>query len=306
MPGEKFTSKYGVKAQQIYGGDPGPDRLIIPPKGHFLYDESSPTEMNEQKLKQIDADGKAFSAIIEVYTDTSNKKMYVLDGRETLMHVREVNARRALEEPAREPIEISIKPVALSEKEAVAHMDVRNFHRRIPTPSAYALSIRRQRRAGYTWEQICDILLVKSDDPEQWCRRRLPLAYCEPEVRAAIDAGDLPLNSAVQFGGWVEDGSDAGGREEQLGLLEAKLAEKEAGKDRPKAVAAGARKRVHKALLNGETKDLCHRDAEAAKVAAATLGWLEGDTSAFDEWPEVRAIMERAAERKKSEVKEVE
>jgi hypothetical protein len=302
MPGPKFTDSYGVKAKQIYSVDPGPERLIIPPIGHFLYDETSPTEVDEQKVKQFDEDGSAFSAVIEVYTDTKNKKLYVLDGRETVMTVREVNRRRALEN--REPILFDIKPVAINEKEAVAHMAVRNFHRRLPTPSAYALHIRQQRRAGWTWEAICQHLLVKVDDPEVWCRRRLPLAYCEPEVRAAFDNGDLPLNKAVEFGGSAEDGLEAEGREEQLGLLETLLAEKSFRKQAPKPPGKSARKRVRKALLNGETANLCFKDAEAAKVAAATLGWLDGDAKALDEWPEVRAIMESAVERKKAEPSE--
>lgn len=292
--GEKFTVSYDVEASQIYKSDPGPDKLIIPPPGHFLHDESSPTVVDELKVRQIDADGFC-SAIIEVWTDKNKKVLYVLDGRETLATVREVNRRRA--EQNREPVQIRMAPVSFdTEKEAVAHVAVRNFHRRnVPSPSAYALNIRMQRRAGWSWDKICDFLLIKSDDAEQWCKKRLPLAYAEPEVRRAFDAGELPLSHAPQFGGRAEDGSEAEGRDDQLGLLESLRAEKLAGADKPKGVAAAARKRVRQALLNGETANLCHKDAAAAEVAAATIAYLDGDRRAFDEWPEVRAIMERAA-----------
>ncbi len=295
--GEKFDVKYGVKAAQIYRHDPGPDMLIIPPPGHFLHDESSPVVVDEQKVAQIDSDGKC-SAVIEVWTDKNKGVMYVLDGRETLRTVREVNRRRAAE--GREPVDIQLAPQPLREKEAVAHVAVRNFHRRnVPTHGTYALNIRMQRKAGWSWDKICDFLLIKSDDPEQWCKKRLPLVHVEPEVRQAFDAGEFPLALAPQFGGRSEDGSDAPGRDEQLCILEQKRAEKLAPANKPRGVPAAARKRIAKAMLNGETAGLCHRDAEAAKVMAATIAYVDGDASALDEWPDVRAIAEKAAAGKK-------
>lgn len=295
MPGEKFTTKHDVAAAQIYTSDPGNEKLIIPPPDHFLFDKSSPTVVDEQKVRQIDEDGEC-SHVLEVWTDKNKKVMYVLDGRETLMTVREVNRRRVADN--RKPILVHVKPVASTEKEAVAHMAVRNFHRRKPTPSAYAFHIRACRKYGHTWDKICDLLLIKSDDAEQWCKKRLPLAYAEPEVCQAFDAGELPLAHAPQFGGRAEDGSEAEGRDDQLGLLESLRAEKLADADKPKGVAAAARKRVRQALLNGESTNLCHKDAAAAGVAAATIAYLDGDKRAFDEWPEVRAIMDKAAEKK--------
>lgn len=294
--GDKYEHKYNVASSQIYKNDPGPDKLIIPPPGHFLHDESSPTVVDEQKVKQIEEDGFC-SAIIEVWTDKDKSVQYVLDGRETLATVREVNCRRLTD--GREPIQIRMTPVSLSEKDAVAHVAVRNFHRRnTPSPTAYALNIRMQRRAGWSWDKVCDFLLVKAEHPEKWCRSRLPLAFAVKEVRAAFDAGEFPLALALQFGGRDVDGSDALGPEEQLALLEQKRAEKLQRVGKPRAVPAAARKRVRAALLNGETRSLCTRDADAAMVAAATIAFLDGDASAFAEWPEVRAIMEKAVAKK--------
>jgi hypothetical protein len=227
--GEKFGPKYGVVAAQFYKNDPGPSRLKIPGPDHFLYDPSSPTTFDEIKVQQIDEDGQC-TQVVEVWTDSDNDILWVVDGRETLQNVREANRRRA--EEKRELVELRLipfKPKAasqLAERDVVAHLAVRNFHRRLPTPSSYALNILLLRKKGWEWSKVCQFLHVTSDDPEQWCKKRLPIAHCIDEVRAAFDSGKLSLAKATKFGGRAEDGSWALSRKDQLALLDAERAVK--------------------------------------------------------------------------------
>lgn len=303
--GETFKEKYLVGRLQIYKDDPGPGTLRIPGPDHFLYDPSSPKTFDEIKVQQIDADGQC-SQVIEVWTDPDNGILWVIDGRETLQNIREVNRRRV--ESGRDPVSMRLAPYTTladkdtEEKEAVAHMVVRNFHRRLPTPSSYALNILVLHRKGFTWERICGLLHIESDDPKQWCKKRLPIAYCVEEVRAVFDSGELPLSKAPKFGGRADDGSWALSKKDQLALL----AEEREAKAQPresKQVPPSARKRVVAALTNGESESLCHKDAEAAKAIAAALQYVEtGSLKALADWPDVAKIIKSAAA-KKSEAK---
>ena len=295
--GEKFASKYKVEATQIYKGDPGPDVLLIPPPGHFLYDAAAPTVFDEIKVKQIDADGHMTDAI-EVWTDPDVNKMFVVDGRDRLLAVREVNRRRAKE--SKELVKPHLKPLGkLSQKEVIARITIKNFHRRPPTPSAYAMHIASQRRAGWDWATIAHNLHVATDDAEQWCKKRLPLAFCEPEVCEAFDAGEFPLSVAPAFGGRNVEGADALGRQQQLDLLAKRRNDKLAGKDKLKERQASpkVRARIQHALSNGETQNLTHVDQMRAEGAAAVLAYVNGDASALKGWPDIEAIV-RAAEKK--------
>lgn len=300
--GEKFAPKYGVAATQGYKGDPGPEKLRIPPPGHFLYDADSPTVFDEIKVRQIDADGHMTDPI-EVWTDPDNSILWVIDGRDRLLAVREVNRRRAAER--REPVEPYLKPLPkiMSEKEVVARISVKNFHRREHRVSSYAMHILAQRKAGWPWEAIAQHLHVKTEDPEQWCRKRLPLAFCEPEVREAFDAGEFRLAVARQFGGGAVDGEGAPNRQQQLALLEEKRQEKLAAKAVPKSkqVNPRARERIRHALSNGETQNLTHVDQMRAEGAAAVLAFVDGDEGALKAWPDVEAIVRGALRAKREE-----
>lgn len=306
--GKKFVSRYPVAASQIYKGDPGPDVLKIPGPDHWLFDPSSPTTFDEVKVRQIDTDGQC-SQIIEVLSDTDTDTLWVVDGRETLQNVREVNRRRAKEK--RKPVELRLatfKPLAGSEsqeRDVIAHLVVRNFHRRLPTPSSYALNILLLHRRGHTWEQICQLLHVESDDPKQWCGKRLPIAHCVPEVRAAFDSGELPLAKVWAFGGRAHDGSEALGKTDQLALLR-QLREQHAAPSKRRPIAPSVRKKVAAALSNGETSNLCTRDAEAAKVFAAALVYAEtGDLKALAEWPGRRQDRQGRGDQAGAEVAQV-
>jgi len=299
--GEKFTDKYGVSNTQIYRGDPGPDRLVIPGPDHFLYDASSPTTFDEVKVRQIDADGH-YRQTIEVWTDPDNGKLYVVDGREGLLCVREVNRRRA--EVGKRPIEPQLQPLSCSEKEAVARISIRNFHRRQPPPSAYAINILQNYKAGWMWEQICHILHVESENPEAWCRRYLPLAHCIPEVRAAFDAGKLPLTKAKEFGGGKPDGSEALGKRKQLDLLEEMLAPKEKA-DKPRQLPLKKRERIAHAMTNGGSESLTFQDKTIAEGIAAGLALASGDMSMLDKWPDISKLVEKALSKKVEAEEEV-
>jgi hypothetical protein len=285
--GPKFSEKYAVSAAQIYKGDPGPDKLVIPPKNHFLYDPSAPTVHDELRVQQIDADGEMTDAI-EVWTDPDSDVLYVVDGRARLLDVRECNRRREAE--GREPVQPSLRPISRKEeKDAVARLTIKNFHRRGPTLSAYALNIEINHRAGWSWDRIVQLLHVESEDPEQWCRKRLPLAFCVPEVREAFDSGEFPLGQARHFGGGAVDGSKALGKKEQLALLAQKRAEKQEASEapKPKQVTPKTRERIRAALSNGVRENLCHQDQMFVEGIVAALAFVDGDVSAFKQWPDI-------------------
>lgn len=296
--GQKFNEKYGVSHTQIYRGDPGPDVLRIPGPDHFLYDASSPLIFDEIKVRQIDADGH-YRQVIEVWTDPDSGILWVVDGREGLLCVREVNRRRLAD--GRAPVEPQLQPFAGDEKEAVARISIRNFHRRTPPPSAYALNIKMQFRAGWPWDRIIEFLHVTSENPEAWCRKYLPLAHCVPEVRAAFDAKEFPLSAALHFGGGKPDGSEALSKKAQLQLLEDKRAGKGAKVDKPRQMSVKKRERVAHALTNGGSENLCHLDKMIATGVAAGLALASGDTEALDKWPDLAAIVAAATKVKEKD-----
>ena len=295
--GLKFIEKYDVETAQVYKGDSS--SLRIPPPNHPLYDRTAPTTFDPIRVEEIDASGEMTDAI-EVWTDPDKNILWVIDGRGRLLDTREVNRRRAAD--GRELVKPHIKPLNLTEKEAVARVRVKNYHRRTQSASDMAIDVAALRKAGWSWAECVTKLHRESADPEQWCRKILPLAYCVDEVRAAFDSGELPKSMARKFGGGAPDGSAALGRQEQLALLAEKRAERGAAGDSVKrAVTPAARVRVRAALTNGATKNLCHDDAFAAEVAAATLAFVDGDDKALKSWPEVMKIVREAVKGRKGE-----
>lgn len=293
--GEKFTERYKVSSATIYKDSSGTDALQIPPSNHPLYDSTSPTTFDEQRVQAIDRDGQMTDPI-EVWTDPDTGTLWVLDGRSRLLDVREVNRRRALD--GREPVAPYLVPFNVpgaDEKRAIARVRERNYHRRVPTPSDKAIDLAVLRNQGYSWEACAGILHVSTTDPEQWGRKLMPLSFCVAEVRAAVDAGKLPQSAATKFGGPTLDGSKKLGRAEQLALLAEMTAEKapEGKKKSAKAVSAKSRERLSKALQNGATHGLGATHKHVAFGVAATLAWLKGDSKAFKAWPEVAAIIEK-------------
>jgi hypothetical protein len=288
--GEKFGPKYGVKPTQIYEGDPGPDKLRIPPPGHFLYDPSSPMTHDELRVRQIDKDGHMNDAL-EVWTDPDSGVLWTIDGRGRLLDVREVNRRR--KKDGRAPVKPRLAPLKMTEAEAIARISIKNTHRRQIPPSAYAFGIDSQRKAGWAWDKIAEHHHIESKAPEQWCRLRLPLAFCEPEVREAFDAGLLQLPRASKFGGREVDGSGALGRKEQLALLDESLAERAApAEPLLKPLTPKTRARIFTALTNGASEHLRSMDREVANAVAAALALIEGDADALSDWPEVAAVVQ--------------
>lgn len=289
--GEKFADKYGVKAAQIYKGDISD--LKIPGPDHSLYDKNSPTTYSEIRVKYIDESGRMGDPI-DVWTDPDTKTLWVLDGRTRHVDVSEVNRRRKAE--GREPIEIFIIPFHGSEKDAVAEMTVRNHHRRVPTPTAVAEELVRLRRYGWDWVKCAEMLQVETEDPEQWARKLIPIAYCIPKVQELIDKGELAKGLARKFGGGKLDGSEKLSQKAQAELLAEMLEAKEKAAKSPKTKYLGpkSQERLAKALGNGEVEKLKAKDAEVAEVIAATLARLAGDAKALKAWPAVAAVVEAA------------
>ncbi|HET6956735.1 MAG TPA: hypothetical protein VFI56_09140 [Vicinamibacterales bacterium] len=295
--GEKFHTKYGVELSQSYKGDV--EKLLIPGPDHPLYDKTAPTTFDELRVQEIDRTGK-MSDPIEVWTDPDRGLLWVVDGRGRRLDVTEVNRRRALD--GREPVKPLIINFAGDEKEAVGRIRVMNYHRRVSKPSDMAIDIEVLRKKGYSWEECASRLHVTVDGAESWARRLLPLAFCIDEVRAAFDAGEFPRTQAHLFGGRAVDGSEALGKEEQLGLLEQKRGEKQARKSEPKQkqLAPKHRERVSKALLNGASAKLSAADKVIAEGVAAGLALAAGDGKALDRWPEVAAIAVAAMAKKEA------
>jgi len=288
--GLKFTEKYGVEAATIYKGDT--ESLKIPPPGHVLYDPTSPTTFDEIKVQEIDRTGKMTTAL-EVWTEPDTDTLWVVDGRSSLLDVREVNARRQAR--GRELVKPHIVPFPGTEKEAVMRVRIKNYHRRVPKPSHMAIDLRILRAQGCTWEECATTLHVLTEDPEQWGRKLLPLAYCIPEVQEAIDAGDISRKSAVRFGGSAPDGTKALGKKAQLALLAEMREEKPKKKAASKhVVAPRQRERLRAVLANGATQKLGADDRAVAGVARAVLARIDGDPKALSEWPEVEAIFNEA------------
>lgn len=289
--GEKFSEKYKVDSTQIYKCRPEQDNLRIPPLGHPLHDPSAPTVFSENMVREMDQSTKnnTVTSAVEVWTDPDTGVLWVIDGRDRLITAREVNRRRHSEK--REPIMVQIVPFPGDEKEAVARIAVKNNLRRAPTPSSQAIYIKMLRDKGWPWEEVVQKLNVTSDNPEVWCRQRLPLAYCEKEVRDAFDTREFPLTMASQFGGRAPDGSGALGKKQQLELLQRRRDERAQPKSKAKAVTPAIRRRVVSAIESVDARGLTHRDQEAVKVLAAALRYVDGDTKALADWPDIQKLV---------------
>lgn len=291
--GEKFTEKYRVDSATIYKATKKTTTVRIPGPSHPLYDATAPTVFDPIRVEAIDRDGK-MTTPIEVWTDPDDGVLWILDGRGRWLDVEEVNRRRA--EQGRTLVTPHLTPFGGDEKAAIARVREKNYHRRMPTPSGMAMDLLALRNAGHSWEQCARILHVEITDPEQWGRRLVPLAFCLPEIRDAFDKGEINRNLAGRFGGSALDGSKALGRKEQLALFEQMTKKKE-----PKgwrAVPTWARQRAHEALQNGATEGLKNLDKLIAKAMAATMAWLEGDTSALNSYPAIEAIIVQATKPK--------
>ena len=287
--GEKFTVKYGVEATQIYKGDS--DALRIPGPDHPLYDPTSPTTHDPLRVAEIEASGEMTDAL-EVWTDPDSGTLWVIDGRSRLLDVREVNRVRKAE--GRELVKPYIKPLSIDEKTAVARVRLKNYHRRVPTAADNAQDIRALRKAGWSWEDVVTKMHRQSDNPEAWCRSVLPLAFCEPEVLAAMTAGSVPRSAGRKFGGSTEDGSGALGRKEQLALLKKMTAEKGEKVEVVKALSPRRRRLVREALVSVQESSLTHVEQIAAKAIAAAFAFVDGDDDALAEWSDVAAIVDGA------------
>lgn len=287
--GEKFTEKYGVASATIYRGNP--ESLKIPPRGHVLHDPTAPTAFDEIRVAAIDRDGK-MTTPIEVWTDPEKRLLWVLDGRGRFLDVQEVNRRRAAE--GRELVEPLIVPFDGDEKAAVARVREKNYHRRAPSPSGMAVDLLTLRKQGYTWEACAGILHVETKDAEQWGRKLLPLARCCPEVREAVDAGEIPKSAASKFGGPGEEGTETPPRSEQIEQLEAMRAKRatKPARGRGTALTPANQKRILAALSNGAKAELGMNDTVIASAVAATLARVGGNKEALSAWPKVEAVVE--------------
>lgn len=281
-----FVQKYGVDEARIYKGNV--DALEIPPPGHPLHDPTSPTKFDELRVAEIDKDGK-MTTPIEFWASPDEGKLWIVDGRGRKLDIDEVNRRRAKD--GREEVKPLLVPFSGTEQEAVARIRTKNYHRRSPTPSGIAQDILALRNAGYPWAEVAAKLHYTEGEPEGWCKRMLPLAFCVREVQAAFDAGVMPLVRSVKFGGRAVDGSEALGKKAQLELLAEMTAKKASGGDKKvKPISNKVRARVQIALE--ETTSFKNTDDKLAAAAiAAALRFVAGDMSALNGWTEVSGIV---------------
>lgn len=267
--GVKFVEKYKVSTANIYKGDG--EALKIPPPGHVLYDATAPTVFDELRVAVIDRDGKMTDPI-EVWTDPDSGTLWVLDGRARLLDVREVNRRR--KSRGCSPVEPYIVPFSGDEARAIARLREKNYHRRVPTLSAMAQDLLALRNAGYGWDKCAEILHHKTDDPEQWGRKILPIAFCIHDVQQAIDDGTISRSCARRLGGSKPDGLDRMGDKLQAAelavMLEGKSERRPTGPVKG-SLGAKARIRVRESLLNGAIDRADVESCRIAKIVAATI-----------------------------------
>lgn len=276
--GVKFKEKYGCTSANIYKGNT--DALRIPPKGHTLYDATSPTTFDEQRVRVIDAVGEMKDAI-EVWTDPDDGILWILDGRSRHLDVIEVNRRRTAR--GCKMVEPYIVPFDGTEEEAIARVRQKNYHRRVPTPSDMAVDLRVLKKAGYGYAACADILHVTTSDAEQWGRNLLPLAFCTEEVRAAVDSGEIPKSAAKKFAGKAPDGSEKLGDKAQVALLTEMLAARAAPK-------AERRPRPSKRHFD----DVVAAISEISPTIKALFAWGRGDVGALDGEPTLAKVVDAA------------
>lgn len=295
----KFTEKYGVKLASSYEADP--EILYIPPPGHALHDPDGCATHDEVRVQEIDRVGRCVR-VVTVWTDPDTGKLWVIAGRGNRHDVCEVNRRRR--ERGDDPIPIQFLRFPGDLDQAVDFVAMENFRRKRPSAVHVAREVLRYHRLGRPWKRIAELLQLDDED-EKMLKRRVPIAYCQPEVVAAIEAREVPLRKARLFGGRAMDGSQALGRDDQLKLLkemrEDKAAKKEARKGaeaRPaspgKARVATriVRTRVAEHLANGRVNHLPSELLPFARAIAAYERFMAGDRGALDYLPAIRQIVE--------------
>lgn len=287
--GEKFTEKYKVESATIYKGDV--EALKVPGPDHPLYDPTAPKTFDSIRVEAIDRDGK-MTTPIEIWSDPDEGILWVVDGRGRLLDVREVNRRRAAE--GRELVKPYIVPFNGDEKAAVARVREKNYHRRTPTPSGMAVDLAALRRAGHAWEACAKIMHVETDNAEKWGRKLLPLAFCIPEVQAAVDTGGIPRVMAAKFGGHSLDGETKLGKNEQKMLLTTMLADKEKPKAKSRQLSPKQRDRIVDTFWPDTTMRMSQTEALVAKAVIATLQRISGEANALSAWPAVEKLVEQA------------
>lgn len=309
--GVKFVKKYRVRLGSAYEADP--DDLVIPPPGHFLHDPDGSEGHDEVRVAAIDKTGKYVGAI-PIWSDPDSGKLLVIDGRGNVLDCREVNRRRRAR--GDEPIGITVSRHPGTQEEAEDHVAMRNFLRKRPGAAHTAREIMRYHRMGRSWERIAEILGLHVD--EKGLRRMVPLAYCQPEVIAAVEERRIPASFARRFGGRAMNGSSALGREEQIALLESVLAERQEKKAARKARptregdgnAASASAEVESRRTSGESerdqreavatafsqgaRRLDKTEQVVARACASLLRYLNGNPRALDAWPNLKGIVEDA------------
>lgn len=301
----KFTEKYGVKLASAYEADP--DDIVIPPKGHALYDPDGNREFDEVRVKAIDEAGK-FVGVIPIWTDVDKNKLYAIDGRGNVLDCREVNRRR--KKDGREPIRVLISRFPGDLDAAVDLVAMRNFRRKRPAIDHTAREIVRYWLLGRAPARIAEILNLESDPDvlergaEKALRSMATIAYCVPEVVDAIKAGRISIKKAKRFGGNKIDGENALGRDAQLALLDQMTAPpipKGVNPDKP--LARGIRVRVASRLANGAASNLPPMDLTLARGMAAYERYMNGDRTALDYVPAIKAIVDAAVAEKPAEKK---
>lgn len=281
--GTKFVEKYDVKLDSTYKADP--DKLVIPPPGHFLHDPDGNSTFNETRVQSIDTVGRYMGAI-PVYADTDTSQLYVIDGRGNVLDCREVNRRRR--ERGDEPIGITVTRFPGTQEEAEDLVAQKNFLRKRPDLGHRAREIARFRRLGRSWKRV-EAILGLDGYGEDYLRAHIPLAYCIPEVVSAVDAGKISLEKAKRFGGENIEGADALGREEQLELLNKMLNRKPRAKETQPRMSRAVRAVAVERLTQVESADA--EEEVAARGAAAVLRYLDGDETALDALPAIKAAL---------------
>lgn len=294
---ERPKRRRKAAAFRVYGIDP--EIPIIAGPDHRLYDPDGNTTFNDFRVESIDRGGR-FQGMVYVWYDPDRKGLYVIDGRGNTHDVREVNRRRR--ERGDKEIELRVTEYQGTLEDALDAVTEYNFLRKVPPPSHYAREIYRLIRRGKDWPEICRMVGVVRDDPEQWCRRTGSLSWLIPAAQRAFDESRITKGQARKILGTTSiEGDGRNGEEKQAKLLEEMLAartrKREPRTERPLRPWVAKQWRESLGLREVKTKD---PDVEqVAGIGVAVLdAMIDGNVAGLRKFPVLREAIEPFLQRK--------
>lgn len=247
-----------------------PDDLIVPPKGHPLYDPRSEDPIEERLVLAAMRLGIFTPALVVKVIENEETKLYVVDGRDRVRTAREANKRlRESGAPDDKLIRVPVMVRRGKPEELFGITIAANELRRADTPIRQAKKIQKFLDFGHSEEEAALVFGVSKPT----LKRRLELLSLSPEEQTKLERGE---------------------RTQQDATTPAAQRTKEKGKASAISVA----------------KRLAKREPKIHEAALAVLRWVSGEITAgaaYELVPgleaEVKAIEEekRARDKKRAE-----